>query len=202
MHTNTTLWSLAGACLLATSAAVRAVDLGPNVLVFDPTQGDASIQAQLDTVFAAQQSNQFGPQRYALLFKPGSYAVNANVGFYTSVAGLGRAVSDVTVQGITADAGWMGGNATLNFWRSVENLTIVPPSGFDRWAVAQGAPMRRVNVLGDLNLARTHNSSGSRGTARLAGGSTGSGTWCSRESSAHRRKAFPARSTRRWRPAP
>ena len=55
MHTNTTLWSLAGACLLAASAAVRAVDLGPNVLVFDPTQGDASIQAQLDTVFAAQQ---------------------------------------------------------------------------------------------------------------------------------------------------
>jgi len=112
-----------------------------------------SIQAQLDAVFATQESNQFGPQRYALMFKPGTYAVNANVGFYTSVGGLGKSPAEVTVQGVTVDAGWFGGNATQNFWRSVENLTIAPPSGFDRWAVAQAAPMRRVSVLGDLNLA-------------------------------------------------
>jgi hypothetical protein len=130
-------------------------DLGPNVIVFDPSMSAASIQSQLDAVFATQESNQFGAQRYALMFKPGTYAVNANVGFYTSVGGLGTAPTDVTVQGVTVDAGWFGGNATQNFWRSVENLTIAPPGGFDRWAVAQAAPMRRVNVLGDLNLAPT-----------------------------------------------
>jgi len=135
------------------SADAGLADLGPNVIVFDPSMSAASIQSQLDAVFASQESNQFGPQRYALMFKPGTYPVNANVGFYTSVGGLGKSPTEVTVQGVTVDAGWFGGNATQNFWRSVENLTIAPPGGFDRWAVAQAAPMRRVNVLGDLNLA-------------------------------------------------
>jgi len=49
----------------------------------------ATIQAKLDSVFSSQQSNQFGSQRYAMLFKPGTYNVNANVGFYEQVAGLG-----------------------------------------------------------------------------------------------------------------
>jgi hypothetical protein len=146
----------AGAALAHRAAAGAApANLGPNVLVFDPSMSAAGIQSQLDAVFAMQESNQFGPQRYELLFKPGSYAVAANVGFYTSVAGLGRSPTAVTVQGVTVDAGWFGGNATQNFWRSVENLTVAPPGGFDRWAVAQAAPMRRVNVLGDLNLAPT-----------------------------------------------
>jgi hypothetical protein len=34
-------------------------------------------------------SNQFGTQRYAFLFKPGQYTVDAQLGYYTSVAGLG-----------------------------------------------------------------------------------------------------------------
>ena len=72
MHAKKTRLALASACLLATTAAVHAVDLGPNVLVFDPGQGNAAIQAQLDQVFATQETNQFGTQRYALLFKPGN----------------------------------------------------------------------------------------------------------------------------------
>jgi hypothetical protein len=109
----------------------------------------------LDTVFSQQETNQFGSQRYALLFKPGSYNVNANIGFYTSIAGLGRAPNDVTVNGVTVDAGWFNGNATQNFWRSAENMTINTPAGFNRWAVAQAAPFRRMDVHGDLNLAPT-----------------------------------------------
>src|SRR5690242_2316746 len=63
-------------------------DLGPNVLVFDPSTPD--IQAKLDAVFAQQESAQFGTGRYALLFKPGTYhGLNAQLGFYTSIAGLG-----------------------------------------------------------------------------------------------------------------
>jgi hypothetical protein len=126
--------------------------LGPNVLVFDPSMSTASVQSQLDSVFASQESNQFGSQRYALLFKPGSYSVNANVGFYTSVAGLGRNPDDVSLGGLTVDAGWFGGNATQNFWRSAENLSV---PGSARWAVAQAAPFRRIDIHGDLNLAPT-----------------------------------------------
>jgi hypothetical protein len=129
-------------------------DLGPNVKVFDSSMSSGTIQSQLDSVFSQQESNQFGSQRYALLFKPGSYNVNANIGFYTSIAGLGRNVDDVNINGgVNVDAGWFGGNATQNFWRSAENLSVTPTGGFDRWAVAQAAPFRRMHIRGDLNLA-------------------------------------------------
>jgi hypothetical protein len=128
--------------------------LGPNVLVFDPSMSTGSVQSQLDSVFARQESNQFGTERYALLFKPGSYSVNANIGFYTSIAGLGRNPGDVTINGgVTVDAGWFQGNATQNFWRSAENLAVNPTGGFNRWAVSQAAPFRRMDIRGDLNLA-------------------------------------------------
>ncbi|GGQ84727.1 coagulation factor 5/8 type domain-containing protein [Streptomyces asoensis] len=128
-------------------------DLGPNVLVFDPSTPD--IQARLDAVFRQQESAQFGTGRYALLFRPGTYhGLNAQLGFYTSIAGLGLSPDDTTVHGdVTVDAGWFGGNATQNFWRSAENLALVPASGTNRWAVAQAAPFRRMHVHGGLDLA-------------------------------------------------
>ncbi|HEV2636445.1 MAG TPA: hypothetical protein VGX23_14940 [Actinocrinis sp.] len=127
--------------------------LGANVLIFDPSMGDAAIQAQVDAVFEIQQSNQFGTQRYALAFKPGTYAVDVNVGFYTHVLGLGESPDDVVINGhVTVDAQWLQGNGTQNFWRAAENLCIVPPDGLERWAVAQAGPMRRTHIKGDLSL--------------------------------------------------
>ena len=40
-------------------------------------------------IFTQQETNQFGPQRYAVLFKPGTYTADVNLGFFTQVAGLG-----------------------------------------------------------------------------------------------------------------
>ncbi|MFF4250273.1 coagulation factor 5/8 type domain-containing protein [Streptomyces sp. NPDC001663] len=130
-------------------------DLGPNVLVFDPST--PGIQAKLDEVFKQQESAQFGTGRYALLFKPGAYnGLNAQLGFYTSIAGLGLSPDDTTINGdVTVDAGWFNGNATQNFWRSAENLALVPANGTNRWAVAQAAPFRRMHVRGGLNLSPT-----------------------------------------------
>ncbi|GHF65731.1 hypothetical protein FHX82_006076 [Amycolatopsis bartoniae] len=133
-------------------------DFGSNVRIFDPSMSAASIQSQLDADFNAQkdtQSAQFANGRVAHLFKPGTYAVHDNVGFYTSVAGLGQNPDDVTINGdVTVDAfnSSDAGNATQNFWRSAENLAINPSSGADRWAVAQAAPFRRIDVHGDLQL--------------------------------------------------
>ncbi|WP_084724553.1 adenylyl cyclase [Streptacidiphilus melanogenes] len=128
-------------------------DLGPNVLLFDPSMGNAAIQAQVDAVFQTQQSNQFGAERYALAFLPGTYDVDINVGFYTHVLGLGDSPDDVVINGhVTVDAQWLGGNGTQNFWRAAENLCIVPPDGLERWAVAQAGPMRRTHVKGDMTL--------------------------------------------------
>ncbi|MEE1844312.1 MULTISPECIES: coagulation factor 5/8 type domain-containing protein [unclassified Streptomyces] len=136
-----------------TRAVVGGGDLGPNVMVFDPATPD--IQGKVDEVFRKQESAQFGDGRYALFFKPGTYDnINAQIGFYTSIAGLGLNPDDTTFNGdVTVDAGWFGGNATQNFWRSAENLALNPVNGTDRWAVAQAAPFRRMHVRGGLNLA-------------------------------------------------
>ncbi|GLW33520.1 discoidin domain-containing protein [Actinoplanes regularis] len=129
--------------------------LGAQVTVFDPTMSSATIQAQADAIFKQQETNQFGTQRNLLAFKPGTYnGLNIQVGFNTSVIGLGQNPQDVRINGdITVDAGWFQGNATQNFWRSVENISLYPVSGADRWAVSQAAPFRRMDVHGDLNLA-------------------------------------------------
>ncbi|WTI42436.1 RICIN domain-containing protein [Streptomyces sp. NBC_00589] len=128
-------------------------DFGPNVTVFDPSMSASSIQSKLDSVFAQQETNQFGSARQALLFKPGTYSANANVGFYTQVAGLGFSPDDVTINGsVHAEADWFQGNATQNFWRDAENLSVNPTGGTDRWAVSQAAPYRRMHVRGNLAL--------------------------------------------------
>jgi hypothetical protein len=128
------------------------------VLVFDPSMSSATIQSRLDAVFSQQETNQFGANRYELLFKPGNYNVNANIGFYTSIAGLGRSPDDVNINGgVNVDAGWFGGNATQNFWRSAENMSVTPTGGTDRWAVAQAAPFRRMHIKGNLSLAPSSN---------------------------------------------
>ncbi|MEV8515115.1 chitobiase/beta-hexosaminidase C-terminal domain-containing protein [Dactylosporangium sp. NPDC051484] len=133
-------------------------NFGPNTRIFDPSMSTASIQAQLDADFNAQKSTQTAQMasgRVAHLFKPGTYGVRDDVGFYTSVAGLGQNPGDVVINGdVTVDAfnASDAGNATQNFWRSAENLTINPSNGSNRWAVAQAAPFRRINVNGNLIL--------------------------------------------------
>ncbi|MET9625542.1 discoidin domain-containing protein, partial [Streptomyces sp. NPDC006464] len=128
-------------------------DLGPNVHVFDPST--PNIQAKLDQVFREQESAQFGNGRHAFLFKPGTYGtLNAQIGFYTQIAGLGLRPGDTVINGdVTVDAGWFNGNATQNFWRGAEGLTLNPVSGTNRWAVAQASSFRRMHVRGGLNLA-------------------------------------------------
>ncbi len=62
----------AGAFCLPLVSAVP--DFGPDVLIFDPTMTD--IQGRIDAVFARQERSQFGPDRYAYLFKPGTYELD------------------------------------------------------------------------------------------------------------------------------
>ena len=63
-------------------------NFGPNVYVFDPSMPLSQIQATVDALASQQVSNQFGNERYALLFAPGTYGssatpLNFQVGYYT-----------------------------------------------------------------------------------------------------------------------
>ncbi|UOZ08268.1 chitobiase/beta-hexosaminidase C-terminal domain-containing protein [Amycolatopsis sp. WQ 127309] len=134
-------------------------NFGSNVRIFDPSMSAATIQAQLDTDFNNQKDTltaQFADRRVAHLFKPGTYNnVHDNVGFYTSVAGLGQNPGDVLINGdVTVDAFNASDNgvALQNFWRSAENMAVNPSGGQERWAVAQAAPFRRMDVRGGLQL--------------------------------------------------
>jgi hypothetical protein len=161
--------SLAFCCLfsIGTLSLVRATppDFGPNVKIFDPTMSTSQIQAIVDPIANQQVSNQFGTQRYALLFMPGTYGPSGSpltfqVGYYTEVAGLGASPTDVTINGhVDSYNQCFGSNSTDcialdNFWRSLSNLTINVTgltdcrSSAEFWAVSQAAPMRRVNITG------------------------------------------------------
>jgi hypothetical protein len=143
--------------------------LGPNVVVFDPSMPLADIQASVNAIAARQVDGEFGTGRYALLFKPGTYGsaghpLNFQVGYYTTVAGLGQSPDDVVINGsIDVFDRCLGPNGTncvalVNFWRSLSNLrlNVVTPRGGCRsgefWAVSQAAPMRRVHVNGLVTL--------------------------------------------------
>src|SRR5580693_9341036 len=144
---------------------------GPNVCVFNDTMSQATIQADLKNISTQQVPNQFGTQRYAILFQPGTYGSTTDplvftIGFYTSVAGLGLNPSGVVINGaIDSVNQCSSGSCTAldNFWRSVSNLTInvtappnvspVPcPDGNEFWATSQASPMRRVDINGTLTL--------------------------------------------------
>lgn len=133
-------------------------NFGPNTRIFDPSMSSASIQAQLDADFATQKDTltaQMANRRIAHLFKPGAYSVHDDVGYYTSVAGLGQNPGDVVINGaITVDAFNESdqGVALQNFWRSAENMAVNPIGGSNRWAVAQAAPFRRMDIRGNLQL--------------------------------------------------
>ncbi|MEU8713251.1 RICIN domain-containing protein [Streptomyces sp. NPDC048663] len=128
-------------------------DLGPNVVVFDPSMSASTIQSRLNSIFQQQETNQFGSQRYAVMFKPGTYSANVNVGFYTQVLGLGLTPDAVNINGaVHAEADWFQGNATQNFWRGAENLSVTPTGGADRWAVSQASAYRRMHLRGNLAL--------------------------------------------------
>ncbi|KAK9420852.1 putative Glycosyl hydrolase catalytic core-domain-containing protein [Seiridium unicorne] len=129
----------------------NATIFGPYVYVFDPSMPAAAIQARATAIFQKMEANEFGAEGYALLFKPGTYPVLFDVGFYTHVAGLGQNPDDVLVDGgVNVPAYWMPNrNATCNFWRSFENLAIRASDATNcttTIAVSQAAPLRRLHI--------------------------------------------------------
>ncbi|MDO8145576.1 MULTISPECIES: adenylyl cyclase [unclassified Isoptericola] len=148
-------------------------DLGPNVMVFDPSTPQAEIETALDELAEQQTDAEMSTDRYSVLFKPGSYGsaedpLQARVGYYTEVAGLGASPGDVDVRGaievynrcLNNIPGSSNCIALVNFWRTLSNLHLtIDSSGQDGcrasanfWAVSQAVSMRRLDVDGFLSL--------------------------------------------------
>ncbi|TMC54460.1 MAG: adenylyl cyclase [Chloroflexi bacterium] len=184
---------IAGALLAAAFVATGGIgaaanassppDFGTSVHIFSPGMDQAAIQAELNAISTVQVHNEFGARRDAILFQPGTYGSSTNplsfqVGYYTTVAGLGQSPGDVVINGeievlnsVCSGTGDQFGCVGLtNFWRSLSNLTLnvtrssktvyapVPVDGEtlgcvnsnELWAVSQAAPMRRVAINGGL----------------------------------------------------
>lgn len=152
--------------LVSTNTTVASTSpfFGANVLIFDPSMPMSAIQNQLSAIFSQQQYSEFGTGRYALFFKPGQYTnLDVNLGYYTQVIGLGQMPDDVTITGNVHSVGTGDNdNATVNFWRSCENLAVVPVNTASSplevantmtWAVSQDTWLRRLHVHGNLNLS-------------------------------------------------
>ena len=166
----TSVLGAAAPALAAPATAPGQPDFGPNVYIFSPSMPQSQIQATVDSIASQQVGNQFGTQRYALLFEPGTYGSAADplifqVGYYTAVAGLGALPGDVVINGaVDVYNQCSSGSCTAldNFWRSLSNLTInvtepnVSPvpctEGNEFWATSQASPMRRVDINGTLTL--------------------------------------------------
>jgi hypothetical protein len=98
----------------------------------------------------------FSKKRVAVLFRPGNYQLDLEVGYYTQVLGLGRSPSDVVfteAKGIYVPAldkdVTPNGTCLNTFWRSAENFKS---QGEMQWAVSQAASIRRIEVAQDLIL--------------------------------------------------
>lgn len=137
------------------SGKYNSTSLGPNVYVFDPSMDMAEIQALLDTIFASRtiHRSEFTDNRTAIMFKPGRYNLDVKLDYYMQVLGLGDSPEDVVIVGAVRSNTTHGNSVLTNFWRSAENLTVIPSDNSTMvWGVSQAAPLRRILVKGDLQL--------------------------------------------------
>jgi hypothetical protein len=162
-----TLWffgiALASLALLAPAVSAQNSSIfGPNVYVFTPGMSSSSISSTLSSLAG---NSQFSTNRYAVLFMPGTYSgVQSEVGYYESIAGLGQTPAAVAINNGFLEANQSGGNSTLIFWRSLENMSITPPSGTVLfWGVSQGISFRRMEVNGKMQLTTSSCGFGSGG---------------------------------------
>jgi len=145
---------------------------GKNTFVFEQNMDMREVQTLIDSLHAGQvyPGNEFSENRYALMFKPGTYHLDVRVGYYMHVIGLGNSPDDVVIVGAVRSNTTHGGHVLCNFWRSVENLTILPTAdSTNTWAVSQAAPLRRVHVKGNLRLFEGASSGGFMSDCKIDG---------------------------------
>ena len=179
--------------VLAGATTTPAPDFGPNVKIFEAGTSVDQINQYLQSISSQTITSS---NRYAVFFKPGTYGsaagaatpatatgiVNSQVGYYTTIAGLGTTPDSVLINGALHSEPQPSPNgppdSLVNFWRSLTNLSINPiqrpigadaslaqPQGIEsahtmRWAVSQASPLRRVHITGNLDLNGEYGANG------------------------------------------
>ncbi|SHI00552.1 fibronectin type III domain-containing protein [Clostridium intestinale] len=134
---------------------------GDNIILFSPFDDTQKIDEVIKNIFTLQNdienNAQFNENRFSIYFKPGDYTKTKTipVGYYTQIAGLGKTPYEVKLNNLEVPSYLPNNNATCNFWRSVENFSVIKtgdntsyfggwrPDQFN-WSIAQAAPMRRI----------------------------------------------------------
>jgi len=147
-------------CWGSSAFAQNGTIFGPNVYVFSPGS-DSATQNVLNSS-AVSGISQFGTGHVAIFFMPGTYNLQAGIGYNEAVYGLGMNPISVVINGyITPNYGpTVSKNMTTTFWRSMSNFTINPghnksqnnPPNTLQWGVSQGTSLRRLQVNGNLQL--------------------------------------------------
>jgi len=122
------------------------------------TSGEGN-QNLVDQLFVAQNKKaeaEFGDTRVLILLLPGNHALEIEVGYYTSVVGVGTTPGDTVVKGYVEvpndDDACIG--ALDNFFRNISNLTIDLTKNTNFFRVSQASPIRNIVVRnGDFAVA-------------------------------------------------
>ena len=127
---------------------------GKNTYVFSQNDPETKINKIFQTKYLELEKGEFTSTRFSALFKPGTYSnVSVNVGYYTTIGGLGALPRDVNLGGVTVDAQ----DSLINFWRGIENFYVHSDM---LWAVSQATSIRKVQINGNLSLSHSGYTSG------------------------------------------
>ena len=151
--------SLFCSSVVASDPAISESELfGPNVYIFSPDDSREKITSTIKEItddHVDGRRAQFTSKRAAIFFKPGDYSwLSFENGFYMQVAGLGKTPLETKLNRVFVQTDWLGSNnATCNFWRVIENLSLLnsDESPF-YYGVSQAAPLRRMSIDGKVQF--------------------------------------------------
>ena len=167
---------------LSESQSLELELFGNNTYIFNPNDSKEDMKQMIDAIakeMADGRISQFTGKRVAFLFKPGNYDwLQFENGFYMHVAGLGKLPTDTKIDKVYVTTDWLRNkNATCNFWRAIENVSLLNRDGeMLIYGISQAAPVRRMMIHGNINLDMGGWSSGGFLANSVVTGTAGSPT--------------------------
>ena len=121
-----------------------------HVKIFFEDDDHQQIQQYVDDKYQQLNAAEWATDRMEILFMPGDYSdISLKTGYYTSIKGLGYSPDDCNFKSLLTMDHPGTGNALINFWRSIENLSFNEKSF---WAVSQATSIRHSHFKDDLYL--------------------------------------------------